>query len=187
MSFLFHEWKTKGSIRVAAEVLLLLPHNLSLQLWGWCWWRRKAVKFWVELMLMKKEGSQILGWTRAWLDPTISGLRLPQRPYWHQLALLPSRTFPPLKSSLIQKGKQHWWKEYGLPDRDLAQPSALQAPCFLWALLFIHEHGGQWCLMGLLENYTHHIYTKGLAQPLTLNVKSLVCPLKAALTKNLQY
>lgn len=41
--------------------------------------------------------------------------------------------------------------------------------------------------MGLLKDYTHHIYTKGLAQPLTLNVKSLVCPLKGALIKNLQY
>lgn len=48
MSLLFHELKTKGSIRLAAEVLLLLPHNLFLT----------SIE---RLMLMKKEGSQILG------------------------------------------------------------------------------------------------------------------------------
>ena len=41
--------------------------------------------------------------------------------------------------------------------------------------------------MGMLEDYTHRIYTKGLAQLLTLNVKSPVCPLKGALIKNLQH
>ena len=155
--------------------------------WGFASSSTQSLTSTVRLMLMKKEGSQILGWTRAWLDPAISGLRLPQRPYRHQLALLPSLTFPPLKSSLIQKGKQHWWKRiwasWQRPGSALGSTSPLLS-------LSSPFHSRTWRAMmpyGAVGDYTHRIYTKGLAQPLTLNVKSLVCPLKAALIKNLQY
>ena len=35
--------------------------------------------------------------------------------------------------------------------------------------------------------HTYHTYTKGLAQPFTPHVKSLVCSLKEALIRDLQY
>lgn len=108
--------------------------SFSLQLRGWCWWRRKAARFWVEL------GP---GWTQP-----LTGLHLPQQPYWHQLALLPSLTFPPLKSSLIQKGKQHWWKRiwasWQRPGSALSSTNpllSLSSPFHSWTWRAMIPHG----------------------------------------------
>ena len=134
--------------------------------WGFASSSTQSLTSTVRLMLMKKEGSQILGWTRAWLDPTISGLRLPQRPYWHQLALLPSRTFPPLKSSLIQKGKQHWWKRiwasWQRPGSALSSTSpllSLSSPFHSWTWRAMMPYGA------IGELHTSHIH-KGFSTAL---------------------